>query len=116
MARFNSIRGRMSGRGRGRNRHEHIERGNNYRGMYNSRGRPDYSGHPTHGVNGNRSFNHSKGKGGNNYDGGSSNGSNYGSKANVKCHACNEYGHYANKCPNRGANLSGNKRKAEEDA
>ena len=28
----------------------------------------------------------------------------------------NEYGHYANKCPSRGANLSGNKRKAEEDA
>ena len=102
MARFNSIRGRMSGLGRGRNRHEHIERGNNYRGMYNSCGRPDYSSRPTHSANRNRLFNHSKGRWGNNYDDRSSNGSNYGSKANVKCHACIEYGYYANRCPNRG--------------
>jgi hypothetical protein len=108
VARFNSIRGRMSGRGRGRNRHEHVERGNNYRGLFNSRGRSNYDSRPTHGRRGG----HSMGRGEKSDDNRYSNDS----TANIKCFACKEYGHYANKCPNRTSSFSGNKRKAEEDA
>ena len=113
LGRFQNARGRFASRGRGRGRSGSSDRSrssSNYRSNSNSSGRFSNK------SNDNRSTHSSnfRGEGGrNNYSDRRNSTDN--SNSHIKCFKCERMGHFASNCP-MNSNLSGNKRKSEDDA
>ena len=110
VGKFHNFRGRFAGRGRSNNRGDSRHKSSNYRDRSNSSGKFSQRNH-----NARSTSSSSRGEGGRFNNSDRRNSSSDNSTANVKCFKCNKYGHFANACPEN-SNISGNKRKSEDDA
>ena len=113
LGKFQHSRGRSTNRGRGRGRSVSTDRSrnsSNYRSNSNSsRG----SSHRNYGAR-STSHSNSRGEGGRKHYS-DRNTSSDNDLSHIKCFKCEKYGHFANNCTEN-SNLSGNKRRSDDDA